>query len=73
MPGKYRILDNGQDSNSNALEKDREDYYKSLPKKEFDDLKSQAVARYYKRRQAGIKRPSKPTSKNPKAMVKKYK
>ena len=36
MQKKYRILDNGQDSNSNALEKEMENYYKSFPKKEFE-------------------------------------
>jgi hypothetical protein len=76
MPKKYRILDNGQDSNSNALEKEMEDYYKSFPKKEFDDMVSQAVAAHYKRSQNKTKRPSNPTgkkSKKSKAMVKKYK
>ena len=74
MPGKYRILDNGQDSNwQNALEKDEADLYKSLPKKEMDDIKLQADARFYKRRKASAKRPSNPTGKKSKGMVKKYK
>ena len=74
MPKKYRILDNGQDSN--ALEKEMENYYKSFPKKEFDDMVSQTVAAHYKRSQNKTKRPSNPTgkkSKKSKVMVKKYK